>query len=55
VHREELMSITETIEEVKDQICEDYCRYPREWDEEEHDGLELYDSDICANCPLNRL
>lgn len=49
------MSATEIIEEVKDQICNDYCRYPREWDEEEHDGLELYDSDICANCPLNRL
>ena len=52
---EELMSVTEIIEEVKEQMCNDYCRYPREWDEEEHDGLELYDSDVCANCPLNRL
>ena len=49
------MSITEIIEEVKDQICNDYCRYPKEWDEEDHDGLELCESEVCAACPLNRL
>lgn len=49
-----MMSITEIIEEVKEQICNDYCRYPREWDEEEQ-GCDLSESETCANCPLNRL
>ena len=46
--------INETFEEVKVAMCEDYCRYPREWNEEE-EGAELIDSEICQNCPLNRL
>lgn len=46
--------ISRTFEEVKNAICNDYCRYPREWNEEEQ-GMDLIDSDICANCPLNRL
>lgn len=50
-----MKSIIEILEEVRDRMCDDYCRYPHEWDEEEHDGQELCDSEICANCPLNRL
>jgi hypothetical protein len=46
--------ISRTFEEVKNRMCEDYCRYPTTWDEEK-EGIELYASDICANCPLNRL
>lgn len=46
--------ISRTFEEVKNRMCEDYCRYPTTWDEGE-EGIELYASDICANCPLNRL
>jgi hypothetical protein len=52
------MSLTETIErtieEVKNGICNDYCRHPNEWDAEK-EGYELYESDICDRCPLNRL
>lgn len=48
------MSITEILEDVREQMCNDYCRYPREWDEEA-EGCELIDSDVCANCPLNKL
>ncbi len=47
-------TVNEIIEEVKYKICEDYCRYPREWDEEK-EGKELCESEICENCPLNRL
>lgn len=43
-----------TIESVCAEICNDYCRYPREWDAEK-EGYELWQSDICDNCPLNRL
>lgn len=46
--------IDATIENVWNQMCEDYCRYPREWDEEK-EGVELYESEICANCPMNKL
>lgn len=48
-------SVSEILDEVKNAICNDYCRYPREYDEDENGGLELCDSDICRNCPLNRL
>lgn len=44
----------EIIEEVVTRMCEDYCRYPREWDEET-EGSTLVDSDVCINCPLNKL
>ena len=49
-----MKSIAEVIEEVKESICNDYCRYPHEWNEEER-GIELCESEICQNCPLNRL
>ena len=46
--------ISQTIEEVKEEICLRYCKYPDTWDEEK-EGIYLADSDICVNCPLNRL
>lgn len=48
------MSISEIIEEVKTEICDAYCRWPREWDEEK-EGFELSESNICRDCPLGRL
>lgn len=48
------MSVTEMIEKVKEDMCNDYCKYPNEWDEEEQ-GMDLCDSEVCANCPLNNL
>ena len=47
-------TISETIEEVMTAICNDYCRFPREWDAQA-EGMELYESTICEDCPLNRL
>lgn len=41
--------ITTEIEYVKELICDEYCRYPRE------DHPEEYLTEICENCPLNRL
>ena len=46
---EEIKKITK---EVKEDFCDNYCKYPSEWNPE--DG-ELSESDICRNCPLNRL
>jgi len=49
-----MKNISQIIEEVKTDICNKYCKYPETWDEEA-EGMELSESDICKNCPLNRL
>ena len=41
------------IEEVIEEMCTKYCKYPDIWDEETWG--ELFDSDVCQNCPLNKL
>ncbi len=41
----------ETIANLKRQMCDDYCKWPTEWQGEG----ELAESDICRNCPLNYL
>ena len=46
-------TITQQFEDIKEDICNQYCRCPYIWDEEK-DG-ELLDSEICKNCPLNKL
>lgn len=53
--REELAMSTvyDIIEEVKIEMCEEYCRFPREWDEEVEQ--ETLNDAKCAKCPLNRL
>lgn len=48
------MTITQQFEEIVNEICSKYCKYPEQWDEEK-EGTELCKSDICKNCPLNRL
>lgn len=45
--------MTEEIEEIKEEMCNKYCHYPYIWDEKK-DG-ELWESEQCQNCPLNRL
>ena len=52
--------LTEAIEKDQKRIekacacmCDDYCRFPREWDEEA-EGLTVEDG-ACAYCPLNFL
>ena len=42
------------IDDLITDICDGYCKYPEEWDEEKA-GIPLIDSEICRNCPLNRL
>lgn len=44
----------ERIREIIDDVCMNYCKYPEKWDEEK-EGMELCDSEICNNCPLNEL
>lgn len=50
---DETKTIPQQLEAIAAAICNNYCRYPLTWNEEV-DG-ELADSEICANCPLNKL
>lgn len=51
----EQKKITDILNELIDDMCNKYCKYPFEYDPEEHDGVELCDSEICQNCPLVKL
>ena len=42
-------TIPEIVEDVKTAICDEYCKYPNEY--EDNEILEV----ICEKCPLNRL
>ena len=42
-------TILEIMEDVKEKMCDKYCRFPYECEDE--DRLDR----ICENCPLNRL
>ena len=50
--KKSLRELTEEyIEDVCQEICETRCKYPDIWDEEK-EGMELCESDICKFCPL---
>ena len=51
---QKMITITEQLEEIKEQVCTQLCKWPNIWDEEE-EGMELVDSEHCKECPLNRL
>ena len=48
------ISCAKIMEDVVTKICDEYCKYPEQWDEEEA-GMELRESEICKHCPLSRL
>lgn len=45
-----MMTVSEMLQEIADEMCDKYCKYPYEWDEEK-DG-QLCESEVCKNCPL---
>lgn len=45
---------SEEREILKAEICENYCKYPCTYDETT-EGVPLAESEICENCPLNKL
>ena len=47
-------TISEEFEDIKEQMCRNYCKYTDTWDEEVM-GYELCESEVCAQCPLTRL
>ena len=46
-------SITEILEEVKEAMCDDYCKYPNMKNDNEDWLFEK--GSPCETCPLNRL
>lgn len=46
-------TVTELIEMIAGVMCDQYCKYPEQWDYEKNG--ELCESDVCKNCPLLRL
>lgn len=56
--RGESVTVVETIEEVVEKICSDYCKFPEEYTKKYGDsdeGLNKMFEDHCDKCPLNRL
>ena len=52
------MSITEIIEDVKENICDDYCKYTEQYRscyKDPDEAQEKLLSDMCNYCPLCRL
>ena len=47
-----LQTISHDFDSMAEKICEQYCRYPFEWDEDK-EQIPFTESDICKNCPLN--
>lgn len=46
-------SISDIVEEIKMDICDHYCKWPNEWDEEELS--KILEDGKCADCPLSKL
>lgn len=43
-----------TVNEIAEQMCSYYCKWPLIYDEDE-EQIPLAESEICENCPLNKL
>lgn len=52
---EKAKTVSQIIEEVKNEICDKYCRYQTIYDEDDEDELTEMMEKICFNCPLDRL
>lgn len=52
--KEKITHSKEYIDEICQEICENYCKFPDIWDEEK-EGIPLNESDTCKFCPLSDL
>ena len=50
-------TITEILEDVKEKMCNDYCKYPNQPTPEGKDEDWLFEDEEspCVKCPLNQL
>lgn len=47
-------TIPEICDEIANEMCDKYCKYPDQWDEEK-EGIPLEESEVCDKCPICRL
>ena len=45
-------SVVNVIEEVMNEVCDKYCKFPEQYTDEDEE--KLYEKH-CNNCPLNKL
>lgn len=45
-------TIKEQLLDIAEDICDNYCKYPEQW---HGDREDLYESETCRNCPLNKI
>lgn len=49
------LSIADIVEDVKKDICDNYCKMPYKYSEAQWDEIFGTEACPCWNCPLNRL
>lgn len=49
------VSIAEQIEDIKKDMCDNYCKMPYRYSANEWEEIVYSDDSPCNNCPLNRL
>lgn len=51
---DERKTICDMFEDIKEEMCDKYCKFPEKFDCDDEEQYEAF-NEICANCPLNRL
>ena len=51
---DEQKTISEMFEDIKENMCDKYCKYPEKFDCDDEEQLNAFE-EICIRCPLNRL
>ena len=49
------MTVCEQIEKIKEQICDNYCKYPEQFKKGKIEDIDELVNTICKNCPLLKL
>lgn len=52
---EKAKTVSQIIEEVKMEICDNYCRYSTIYNTDNEDEYDEMIGKRCSNCPLDRL
>jgi len=50
--------ITKQLEKIAEEICDNYCKFPQEYNSRTDDpdkNWELLSKEKCENCPLNKM
>lgn len=50
-----MLSITSLIEDVKRDMCDNYCKIPFKYSSYEWEQIQFSEDSPCFNCPLNKL